>query len=312
MKKFLGVVCLSLLSLTGCMSDSKSYSVYDGVWPGLDLWSAAMTQNTVAMEPANIAMRLAVLLAEADKQNVTDLSALTVSGEKVQTALFGSAARVSSLDGSGDYMFTFDSNTAMPDGYYLGGGLTVKTGGVALSATTASTPWTVSMRDFKVGVRLTSGSRRIVELTDGETTICSNGMGGYIISLKNIRGHMENVSVYSDWGGTFYLQPAGGSLAYSDCHNKDFSVSGTMAGPTFNDLTGTGLIATRMAYSLSGCTMKFGGTLLVGTQTATLTGTGDYNEVYYTSPEVRITVSYNVSTNTWSRLIEYNGQEVVG
>ena len=99
MKKLIfSILCGAALSMTGCMDKIPDPSP---VQPGYNIYSVAMLQNTMALEPANVAFRLFILLSEARNQGITDLSNESLSEIKVQidkntpklkTILFGSSA----------------------------------------------------------------------------------------------------------------------------------------------------------------------------------------------------------------------------
>ena len=58
--------------LTGCLKSTDSSSKFSPVAPGLDIYSCAGNQTQVALLPANSAIRLGMLLAEAEKQGKTE------------------------------------------------------------------------------------------------------------------------------------------------------------------------------------------------------------------------------------------------
>ena len=82
MKKvlFVAAVAMSLI-FSGCIKEDSTYKKLQPVQPGVNIYQGAMNQNFVAMQQANIGMRLALLLGEAKKQGkveVEDLDNLVV------------------------------------------------------------------------------------------------------------------------------------------------------------------------------------------------------------------------------------------
>ena len=64
MKKILGTLLLGLTLLTGCVDSNNSYEELKPFLPGLNLYQNCQMQTTLALQPANVGMRLAILLAE--------------------------------------------------------------------------------------------------------------------------------------------------------------------------------------------------------------------------------------------------------
>lgn len=124
------------------------------------IYQLATDQDKLAMRPANAALRLAMLLAEADKQGEDVLSAdlkeiVVKKGDasiKVWETLFGAHTK---LERQGeDYLITYSDEAQLPDGFFMAGSVLVKTNGTkVLNQSSYSAPWTVEMQDLKV-VRL--------------------------------------------------------------------------------------------------------------------------------------------------------------
>ena len=72
MKKVLFVAAVAMsLVFSGCMKEDDTYKKLKPVQPGLNIYTGAMNQNIVSMQQANFGLRLAMLVAEADKQQKT-------------------------------------------------------------------------------------------------------------------------------------------------------------------------------------------------------------------------------------------------
>ena len=123
------------------------------VQPGMYIYQLATDQDKLAMRPANAALRLAMLLAEADKQGEDVLSAdlkeiVVKKGDasiKVWETLFGAHTK---LERQGeDYLITYSDEAQLPDGFFMAGSVLVKTNGTkVLNQSSYSAPWTVEMR----------------------------------------------------------------------------------------------------------------------------------------------------------------------
>ena len=69
MKKIIATMALAALALTGCIKGSDGVSEeYRRVQGGIMIYNSVTAMQNVAMQPANAGIRLAILLAEAEKQ----------------------------------------------------------------------------------------------------------------------------------------------------------------------------------------------------------------------------------------------------
>lgn len=316
MKKILGAMLLSALVFTGCMKEGNdTYKEYLPVVPGVNIYEFARTQNVLSMQPANVGVRLAILLAEAAVQEKTDLTEVVDDkGNSVMKALFSKSVKIegNSDDGTleaGDYRITFKSGEQMYDGFFLKGSLVVKTGGKPLSETSPTEAWSVKPEeDFSVILVVGSYDPReqTVHFTGGTTEIYANGDGSYSTFLGGISINVDEVDRYSDWGGECRFRADATSLAYSECKGKDFTVTMDMVGSTIYSLmlpeSTTGTV---MTYKLSEGKYLFNGKAFTGTVTCTLPNSSDYHAPSFPSDEVKIVWSFN--GQSFSRVIYYNG-----
>ena len=314
MKKILGTLLLGLTLLTGCVDSNNGYEELKPFLPGLNLYQNCQLQTTLALQPANVGMRLAILLAEVDKQSqaegeALDFGSISYENKNVKELLFGSSITIAKSGTAGDYKVTFSPDNRV-FGCYFSGALIVKTGNVPLSETTMMSPWRVEMEEYAAQVDQGSSYRQSILYNSGETLIYASGNGSYTISLTAMDMNIKGVDIHSEWSGSYNLRPDADGIAYSDCEGEDFAVEGTFGGPSIFSLTSTSqtMQATKMSHQLSNGTYMFSGQVLVGTIVARLTGYGDYNASYYVSPEVKVTWTYNEESNTLSQKIEYNGQ----
>lgn len=97
MKKVLFVAAVAMsLVFSGCMKEDDTYKKLKPVQPGLNIYTGAMNQNIVSMQQANFGLRLAMLVAEADKQQKT-IDEVTV-GQQQYTAEKAVAGQCQSRD----------------------------------------------------------------------------------------------------------------------------------------------------------------------------------------------------------------------
>lgn len=316
MKKILSVMALTALFLSGCIKNDDTFrKELERVAPGLNIYDAARKQTDFSMQPANAAFRLGILLAEADKQAAADgeevdFQKITYKDKNVKDALFGSMTKIEKSGDAGDYRITYNDNTQL-FGFYFKGSLIVKTGNVPLADTNTNndTAWTVEYDGFKVISVSNYGTwTSVVEFNDGETRLYANGDGSYTVGLANMDLNVENSQIHSDWSGSYRLRPEANGIAYSDCAGQNFSVTGNFSGPMLMALDKTSTTQpTKASYKLSNGVYRFGGQIFSGTVVCRLTGYGEYDESYYVSPEVTVTITFDANSNRFRQTIEYNG-----
>lgn len=314
MKKILGMLLLGVVALTGCVDKNDSYEALKPFLPGLNIYQNCQLQTTLALQPANVGMRLAILLAEVDKQSqaegeALDFGSISYENKNVKELLFGSSITIAKSGTAGDYKVTFSPDNRV-FGCYFSGALIVKTGNVPLSETTMMSPWRVEMEEYAAQVDQGSSYRQSILYNSGETLIYASGNGSYTVSLTAMDMNIKDVDIHSEWSGSYNLRPDADGIAYSDCEGEDFAVEGTFGGPSIFSLTNSSqaMQATKMGHQLTNGTYMFSGQVLTGTILSRLTGTGDYNASYYVSPEVKVTWSYNEDSNSLKQKVEYNGQ----
>lgn len=241
MKKILMMAAAAATLLTSCMNSDNGNSELEPVIPGLQIYDYATVQNRIAMQPVDMAMRLAVLEAEADKQEAAtgtrpELEAVRVNGTRLYDSLFGQNNETKIESVPEGYRITF--NPSVINSYYMCKGvMTVKTGGVPLSEST--TPWTVELdHDFQV-LLATSGAQsyQAVDMSADEFSIGRIG-SLYQITMRGVETAQSGKSIRSDWSGSFTLKaPEGGEkLAWSDFSGKVFTIQGSARGASLFSL----------------------------------------------------------------------------
>ena len=182
MNKLIATIALAALAFTSCIKENDTWKEMLPVQPGMYIYQLATDQDKLAMRPANAALRLAMLLAEADKQGEDVLSAdlkeiVVKKGDasiKVWETLFGAHTK---LERQGeDYLITYSDEAQLPDGFFMAGSVLVKTNGTkVLNQSSYSAPWTVEMQDLKVFAYTNTGLRSAFNFDGGETTLYFDG-----------------------------------------------------------------------------------------------------------------------------------------
>lgn len=305
MKKVLLVAAVAMsLVFSGCMKEDNTYKKLKPVQPGLNIYTGAMNQNIVSMQQANFGMRLAMLVAEADKQQKTiDQVTVGTSTTLLKSTLFGNAKVESTVNG---YKITFNSDYADIDSYVRTGALLVNTNEAPLlKDATESKPWIVTFED-KLTMGYSGGDMQAITLSGGSTTLYFvESASAYGIGLAAQASYVGKSDEYtSNWNGKFTVKPENVNFTYTDCAGKKFMVNGTASGQTFN--TYDGVSATRMSYRMTGgeyysTSRLYGGKV----EAAVVDG---YNPSLY--PATDVTVDFSVDGTRLRQTISYNGYVV--
>lgn len=325
MKKLLLLLVLLPLAFAGCIEDNGEWNALRKVAPGINIYNFSNNQMVYTMQQSNVGMRLAVLLAEAKKQGVTNLDELKVTVDKkevkVKDALLGASTKVEKLT-NGDYKITFTASTGLV-GSTQEGVMTVSTNGQAqLDDTNSSNFWSVSSGEKFSFKYFDNGSTVTVSIIGGETIIYAQGDGSYLLIPRGIRFTHSGSKVEAQWGAIgsqtedfaglgFRLTAPEKGLAFSDCSGKLFSMSGAAGGPSFYSLDGVS--ATKMMYEVN--KGKYLGSVFVnGSAVCRLTGGMDYNMSEYVSDFVVVDNVFDEERNRVTQTITYNGNKytVVG
>ena len=311
MNKLFATIVLAALALSGCIKEDDSYKELLPLQPGMNIYNMTMTQNAVAMQPANAGIRLALLLAEAAKQypetelKDVDLTKLKIEGNSnsVISLLFTAGAKIERQD-DGSYEITYNEDYQQPDGFYLKGSVLVRTNGAEqLKDAQVDKVWQVEIQDdLKVLSRSNYGTQT-VHMEGGSTTLYSNGDGSYTIAVRGLSANIDQSTVHSNWSADFTLSGANADLVYSECRGKDFKISeGRAEGSSI--YVGTDSSNLRMSYYLSSGSVYRSGQIIEGTQECSFESF-NYDTAAYPSPDVRYVWSND--GNQLYQKIYYNG-----
>lgn len=287
MKKVLFVAAVAMsLVFSGCMKEDDTYKKLKPVQPGLNIYTGAMNQNIVSMQQANFGLRLAMLVAEADKQQKT-IDEVTVgsSNTLLKRQLLGNAKVETTANG---YKITFDADYADLDTYVRKGTLLINTNETALlKDATESKPWTVTFED-KLTMGYSGGDMQAITLTGGLTKLYFvESSGAYGIGLEAQQSYVgKTEELTSNWNGKFTVKPENVNFTYTDCAGKKFMLNGTATGRTFN--TYDGISATTMSLRMTNGEYYSSSALYGGKIEASL-GDG-YNPSLYPSKDVIVEI----------------------
>lgn len=307
MNKLFVAVALSALTLTGCLkSNGYSGTIPPTGYPGARIYMCVSNQNTIALQPANFAVRLAILQVEAAKAG-KGLNEVTVPGGTglLKDALLSKNATIEEKP-AGVYEITFQKLLPSSDGFE--GTLVVDTKGVELPASKAN-HWTVTVKDlFKQSISDGTSRASVLCISEGTTELYFQGGGVYSIQVGGLKAYFEETPQYtSSWSGSYFWSPAAEDLDYKECSTKEHGFSGDAYGQTFyllNDVASE--TSTEASYSLKGGKYLWG-YLVSGSEVGRLMS--NYDSSYYPSSIVsaKAEMEGDGSTRTITRTFSYNG-----
>lgn len=159
MKKFLFVAAaVASMVFTGCINEDDTYKKLQPVQQGINIYNWTSSQYSMATEQANIGMRMAMLVAEADKQGVEKLEDVKIEGVSIKSKLLGTSSTIEKT--TTGYKITFNPAYMDMDGYSREGAVLIDTGEAPLlEEAVAGKVWTVTFDEKLV---LTATKRQCV------------------------------------------------------------------------------------------------------------------------------------------------------
>lgn len=314
MKKILLMAAAAAAMFSSCVGNDNGAEELEPIIPGLQLYDYASVQNHIALQPVDMAMRLAVLEAEADKQEAStgtrpELESVRVGATQLYESFFGenNGTRIEKL-GGGDYRITFDPRT-ITDYYMCRGTMTVKTGGQPLSRSEMTAPWTVEFDPgFQVLLATSSGAGyQAVDLSAGSYSIYRS-LSLYRVEMQGAVASQSGKTIRSSWNGSFSLTPpqGGEALAWSDFAGKNFTVDGSASGDTLFSLDNATPLS--MVYQVEAGLYLGSLQILGGKETCRLVNGALYTETF---PSPVVTISWQLYGNyTLRQTVVYNGYTV--
>lgn len=305
MKKILTLVALAALAFTSCVKEDETYKRLKPVLPGMNIYNGTMTMQRIATQPADMAVRLAILETEAYKQDPEavnpDLTKVKDGATNVFEKLFGKQATLTKTGNVYKLVFKTDEITQF---YMSKGEMTVNTGGLRLAETSETNPWTVSLgSDYGIVVTNSSGYNTL-EATAAMIKIYYQ-TGHYKIDIESFKANVKDAKIQSNWNTRMTFSPSKGtSLAYSDVKGESFNVNVTTAeGPAC--VTFDGKSATKLSLQISNGVSDMMLLMRSGTAISKLTGENDYNASFYKAREAQVDWSVTAD-NKLTIMINYN------
>lgn len=339
MNKFLAITALSALAFTGCMDDDNGkWKERQQVMPGMSIYNSTMMQQNISMQMAGAGLRLASLLAEAEKQNPgkplaeIELDKIKVKLDKseytLQILLFGPGTKITKSGPEG-WLISYAEGTQQADGYILEGSLKVNTGNAEQLAGTSypDNMWSVEMQpDFVIKAisrnAVGNNEQTTIQMKDGKTSLFRDpsGTAAYVVTLENIRANFETTSsgkeYVSAWNGRLTLTPEEDeSVAFSDIWDDDLKADGAAQGLSiYANSTETAPMG--LSYKVQGGVYNFFSRVAsnsVGVYTQIVEGSqicefmqvGDYDPTLFPSPKVECKWTYEGGRLSYT--VFYNG-----
>lgn len=307
MKKFLFVTAAVVsMVFSGCIKEDDTYKKLQPVEKGISIYNWTSSQYSMAMEQANIGMRMAMLVAEAAKQEKDNFDDVKIENVSIKSRLLGTSSTIEKT--TTGYKITFNPGYTDLDGYSRNGVVLIDTNEAEqLEDAVGGKAWTVSYQD-KMVLGASSGNTSIkITMIDGTTQLYNEGNGTYAISLANQASYLDSGENFtSNWGGRFTLKPENMNFTYSDCVGNKFLVNGTAYGPSF--YTMDNVSALQLSIGLTNVEYYSTSRILNGKIDAVMTG--GYDLTLFPSPRVTIEWTVNAEGTKVAQTITYNGHTV--
>ncbi len=230
MKKGLIALLLTLpMALTSCLDGSDSEP--SPVAPGIEIYFAATFRNQLSLLPTNVAIRLAMILGEADKRGLSDDEMLNVKDEKgnlLKDLLFSSTTTITAVDTKFVIDIPNDNTNLYHDGSspYIGsysGKVEVETYGNFVFDSDSNEAWEITVSDLKYH------NGGISYLYDNGCKSSLQGDGGiYWISTEDFNCVHNEFRFLDNWRSSrMQLSTATMvNLAYSNVKDGEFTIDG--------------------------------------------------------------------------------------
>ncbi len=264
MSKFFLTMAAVVVAMTSCLnSNDDEYNKIIAVQPGISLRNVAKVQNDLATDPANIAVRLGIYLAEAEKQGCVDdwskMQEVSYGNNKynLKNFLFGENTIITRPTVGNLYTIKYDESRAVADTYTARiGSFAIDTKGVALQNATADKAWTINFIDGPVKYYSTSlfgADFMMVAQSMPTMNVYYNGQN-IVVEFRNFAGYIaskdstKESDLQSAWSGRFNIvianpttAAAPADLSYTTLYDMKatFSVSGSADGSVYASLNGT-------------------------------------------------------------------------
>ena len=327
-KLLLSVAVAAASILTGCVSSDSYENPYAPIMPGIQIHGAGWEQTNLALDPAGVALRLEMLLAQAEAEdkpiNQLEGKYKGVSYNLKDGLLFGIGTTIAS-SGEGVYTITYTGNSkGALDYFYRRGCYVIDTHGVRLTEA-VDTPWTITQDKMECWTTDSYGNRTQYDIYAWDAiSIRRNGLvyeivgSGFEASLLNYKNFT------SDWDSNFKWQvelPEKSEddlkidqkydLRYSLVAEGTFLLYGGGSGTVFSSFNGVNPAS--MTYNVSITSplkwipskTQYYNQVVSGVETVTLTSPSDYNASDYPSPKVVVTRT--LKDQLVSTQVSYNG-----
>ncbi len=266
------IALVTLLNITSCSEETNVYEEWSQVYPGVDIYNRVITTNRIATDGVGVALKLAVLLEQAQLENITLTNGSDIAWSSMQNFtlpyneveynlkefLFGEDQK-SSIVKSGDiYRVYFGVDSTFTSGYaldklYRSGCYQIDTKGINLIETDSSNVWSITLA--------TDNGMQFAESEQSSASIQSK-------SLNSAIWHDDNgvFSYYStDYQAAYIIEDATYSL---------WNTYGSLKCDNFTDLTTDNILDTKLYHTVDSSTQ---GITLTGKDITYATGGVNYD-----------------------------------
>ncbi len=294
-------------------------SEYATIYPGIVLYNAANMQQSVALDGADVAIKLAMLLDECEGDpSRFDTEQVELFGRKyyLKTVLFGSGNKISRDEETGEFLISFlGSQQGFFDPFLRNGIYRVTTPTASLSQATEESRWIVRPEGV-VNLAYPNGyTTQSIRLSAAETSLYLLSDASCRLSIRGVEAAFaESAQYVSDWQGDFCLRSSivPTDFSFSTLFEATFSLWGEASGSSFYAFNNAS--TTRFEYRVEAThpinrTPSKTGNLLItdGIEYVRLTTPADYPSESFPSPEVEVERKSNKDFSTIETIVTYQG-----
>lgn len=315
----MAVCCFAM----GCNNEegSSTNSDYASIYPGVVLYNSMVIQQTVAMDGADVAIKLALLIdeCEGDVSKINE-QVVEIFGNKyrLKSLLFGAGNTLTFDEETGDWLVTYHGiERGGFDTFLRRGSYRVQSHNLRLSESSAEQPWVVKP-EGEVRLSFNNGTTTQAVVVSALESHLYHANPEIRIRVEECAAAFESSKEFrSNWSAEMHFL---GTNSWEDMgfttHFEDrFTLYGEAHGETFYAFDNKH--CTEMSYRveaatpLTYCPSKSGtAEILSGKEVVTLTDPADYPSEDYPSNSVSVERKANESMSEITTTVSYDGLSV--
>lgn len=312
-----------VLLAVGCNHDdepSAAELLYQKIYPGVVIYNTTSIQQSVGMDGADVALKLAMLLDECEGDFARfHTEKVSVGGREhlLMSILFGARNTITYDEATGDYLVTYTGDQAgITDQFLRMGSYRIKTGNLRLWECDAATAWQV-VNEGTVSLSYSDGFMvQTIDLTQSALSIYRNEQRNYVIQGEQIQASFRGSEEFSsDWALQMHFTPllALDDLSFTTHAEDTFLLWGEAEGPSIYGFDG--VHTTDFSYRVGAVNpLKYKPSrtsrmaqIIEGIEQCALTDASQYSQQEFPASQVTIERSSDKDVLEISTVVSYNG-----